>query len=46
MSECANCGEPGHPGHHWLEDAGMYVCYHRPELTEDAPPPGASKEQQ
>lgn len=35
---CANCGDPGNPGHHWMIGLG-YVCFHSPDLTEDALPP-------
>lgn len=35
---CANCGEPGHPGHHWMVGVG-YVCVTTNPNGEDAPPP-------
>lgn len=24
---CPNCGEPGNPGHHWLDQPGVYSGY-------------------
>lgn len=41
--KCANCGEPGHPGHHWMPGVG-YVCFHSPDRTEDAPLPAGVDE--
>ncbi len=35
--ECANCGAPGNPGHHWMSGIG-YVCFNK-DGGEDTPPP-------
>ncbi len=36
--ECSNCGEAVNPGHHWMGGTG-YVCFHKADMFEDAPPP-------
>jgi hypothetical protein len=36
---CANCGEAGAPGHHWMPAEEAYVCIRSADRTEEAPPP-------